>query len=238
MVSRKAIAITVLAGCFATVAVPVHGFFQAHGIFNPSNKYAEWFKETTWDGDKRPGASTGIRTNTRGGRFILAGASTSEKYPYPDPGKKLVMTEKMWLKSAKAVEMGTSDWFDSEVVRHRADVEKHPPAMDLLAWMYEGGRGLKRDYRKAFMWYERAKMNGQEELRGSSAKIFQRMPQQDQFIAQLQRTEDIEALKAEGKPIPKGIEQVNLRILKSQRGSDFYNLQRARSKGKKTLAPY
>ncbi len=236
MVSRKAIAITVLAGCLVTVAVPVQSFFQAHGIFNPSNKYGEWFKETTWDGDKYPGARTNIRTNTRGGRFLLAGASTSEKYPYPV--KNLEMTEKMWLKSSKAVEMGTSDWFDSEVVRHRADVEKHPPAMDLLAWMYEGGRGLKRDYRKAFMWYERAKMNGQVKLRGSSAKIFQRMPQQDQYIAELQRTEDIVALKAEGKPIPKGIEQVNLRILKSQRGSEFYNLQRARSKGQNILAPY
>jgi len=26
--------------------------------------------------------------------------------------------------------------------------------------MYEGGQGLERDYKKAFIWYERAKLKG------------------------------------------------------------------------------
>ncbi len=227
MVLRKAMAIFVLAGCFGITAVPVHGFFQAHGIFNPSNKYQDWFRETTWRGDPFSGS--------RGARVILASSSVAEKYPYP--GNKLVMTEKMWLKSTKAVEFGNSSWFDSEVVRHRADIEKHPEAMNFLAWMYEKGQGLDRDYRKAYMWYERAKMAGKVDLRGSSSKIFQRMEPQDQYFAKLQQAEDLQALKKSGKLPSKGFEKIGLHVLKSQRDPSFYKLQRAQTK-KKGLAPY
>lgn len=225
MVSRKAIAIFVLAGCFGIAAAPVHAFFQAYNLFNPSDKYGAWFKETTWKGDPRGSGGKGL--------LVLVGANTAEKYPYPK--KTLVMTEKMWLKSTKAVELGTSDWFDAEVVRQRAEVEKHPPAMDFLAWMYEEGRGVEKNPRKAYMWYERAKMAGKVELRGSSTKIFSRMSQEDQYFAELQKVEDIETLRAAGRPVYEGPKQVNLRILEQQRGSAYYKLKRAQSKGK---APY
>ena len=61
------------------------------------------------------------------------------------------MTENLWRKSTNAVVAGKSKWYDFEVVRQRAEVEEYPPTMDFLAWMYEGGQGLERDYKNAFI---------------------------------------------------------------------------------------
>jgi len=162
----RPIAISVLAILLGAIAVPVHGYFQAHFFFSPSNKYREWFQETRGLQDTRS------RKTRPGIRFVSSAASTALRYPYPD--KAFVMTEKRWLKSANEAIHGKPDWYDVEVVRQRAEVEEYAPAMDLLGWMYQEGRGLKRDLRKAYNMYERAKLTGKPEVRGNTAKIFDR----------------------------------------------------------------
>ena len=158
--TRK-IKISVLAAFLGVLSFPVNGYFQAHSFFNPSNKYREWFHNTVWLQDTR------AEEAARGGPGAAARNHIAVKYPYPD--KKLVMTAKLWRESSQSIEYGKPDWFDVEVVRQRAEMEEHPPAMDFLAWMYEEGRGLEQDFKKAFMWYERAKLAGKEDLRGSPA---------------------------------------------------------------------
>jgi len=114
-------------------------------------------------------------------------------------------------------------------VRQRAEVEQYAPAMDFLAWMYEEGRGLSRDYSKAFMWYERAKLAGLEDLRGSSTRIFNRLSRKDKAIAELQLADDIERFKAEAakrKGAPgydtQDFDRIKLHILRQQRDFNFF----------------
>ena len=141
------------------------------------------------------------------------------------------MTGKLWRESSQSIEFGKPDWFDAEVVRQRAEVEEYPPAMDFLAWMYEEGRGLNKNLKKAFMWYERAKLAGQVNLRGSSAKIFTRLSERERFFAQLQLSEDITRIKPGAKVTFEGFERVNLHVLKQQRVLGNYRKKR---KGIKT----
>ena len=151
---------------------------------------------------------------------MIAGMNTSGPRltsKAPDPDKKLVMTGKLWRESSQSIEFGRPDWFDVEVVRQRAEMEGFPPAMDFLAWMYEKGRGLERDYKRAFMWYERAKLAGKENLRGSSAKIFTRLSEREQFFAQVQLAEDIQRLKPDTQVTLEGFERIKLHVLKQQR---------------------
>jgi len=108
-------------------------------------------------------------------------------------------------------------------------MEGHPPAMDFLAWMYEGGRGLKRDYRKAFMWYERAKLSGQKKLRGSAPNIYKRLNERDRFFAKLQLKEDIERLDPPPEVVSEALQQVNLHVL-DQQHSSTYKLNRKSKK--------
>ncbi|MFQ5764610.1 MAG: hypothetical protein ACE5GT_06755 [Rhodospirillales bacterium] len=196
--TRK-ITISVLVVCLGTIAWPVYGFFQVHGLFNATDKYREWFQETAWPGEA-PGA-------------LLV--SPVARFPYPD--KEFVMTERLWRQSSRAVEFGRPDWYDSEVVRQRAEVEEYAPAMDLLAWMYEHGRGLGQDYRKAFTWYERAKLAGKTELRGNSTRIFDRLSPPAQFFAEIQLAEDIRRMKPEAEVEIIRFERVNLHVFKQQR---------------------
>lgn len=214
MVRRTTIIISVLAFGLVGIALPVQGFFQAHSFFNPSNKYREWFHETVWlqDLDSEEAYRLLRRRPIR--------TSVAVKYPYPD--KDFVMTEAQWLKSINAVEFGNSDWFDAEIVRQRAEVEKFPPAMDFLAWMYEEGRGLNQDLRKAFMWYERAKLSGQANMRGSSAKIFLRLRSNQKFLAKLQLADDIKRMKDDGQvPVVDAFEAVRLHVLEEQRETEM-----------------
>jgi hypothetical protein len=98
-------------------------------------------------------------------------------------------------------------------------MDEHPPAMDFLAWMYENGHGVDRDFRKAFMWYERAKLAGEPKLRGAPAKIFTRLTPQERFMAQVQLAEDIERAKKSPKGRYQSFDTVNLRVLEQQRES-------------------
>ncbi len=154
----RPIVILVLAAFLGAIALPVHGYFQLHGFFNASNKYREWFQETN------------LQKTQRGIRLVSSASSTAVKHPYPD--KPFVMTERLWLKSANEVIHGKPDWYDVEVVRQRAEVEEYAPAMDLLGWMHQEGRGHRRDLRKAYNMYERAKLAGEPKVRGNTAKIF------------------------------------------------------------------
>ena len=220
MVRRTTIIISVLAVGLAGIAFPVQGFFQAYSFFNPSDKYREWFHETVWlqDLDREETYRLLRRRPIR--------TSIAVKYPYPD--KDFVMTEAQWLKSINAVEFGNSDWFDAEIVRQRAEVEEFPPAMDFLAWMYEEGRGLNRDLRKAFKWYERAKLSGQVNLRGSSAKIFVRLRSNQKFLAKIQLADDIKRMKDNGqKPVVDVFEAVKLHVLEEQRKTQMRRKRRA-----------
>jgi len=197
---RTVLRASVLAILLGGIALPVHADSDITSFFSPSEKYQQWFKETP---------------------NVSRSAPTAEQYPYPD--KTFVMSENQWKKSSKAILDDRSNWFDTEIVRHRAEVEEFPPAMDFLAWMYQEGRGLERDYRKAFMWYERAKMAGLENLSGSSAKIFERLSGNEKYFAELQLAEDIEQVKAgkrKGTIRKTGDEdpdRVILGVLKSQR---------------------
>lgn len=197
--TRK-ITISVLAVCLGAIAWPGYGFFQAHGFFNANDKYREWFQETTWPGEA-PGAPPA--------------ATVAVRFPYPD--KEFVMTERVWRKSAREVLFGRPDWYDSEVVRQRAEVEEYAPAMDLLAWMYEHGRGLGQDHRKAFTWYERAKLAGKTELRGDSTRIFDRLSVPEQVFAEIQLADDIRRVRPDVAVEIEQFKQVNLHVFKQQR---------------------
>lgn len=168
------IKIIVLAVLFNLFALPVFGYFQ-------------WLQDT-------PAVESGENSYEAPAPALVFPAI---KYPYPD--KEFVMTGDLWRKSLKSVQFGNPDWFDVEIVRQRAEMEEYVPAMDLLAWMYEKGRGLKKDLRKAFTWYERAKLAGRSKLRGAPVKIFNRLRPAEKLQARLQLAEDIERLEPEAK---------------------------------------
>ncbi len=162
--------------------------FGQIAFFSPSEKYRQWYHETTWLQD--------ARAQNRVGWFRSKYLSTSTAVRYPYPDKKFEMTNAHWTNSTKAILDGRSDWYDSEIVRQRAEVEEHPPAMKFLAWMYQEGQGLDQDFRKAYMWYECAKLAGVEELTAPSAKIYNRLSQRDKYFAKLQLVEDVEQVKS------------------------------------------
>ncbi len=218
---KKTIAVSVLAVTFGVVAVPVYGQFQLQGFFNPSEKYRQWFDQ-----------NTSRRGFLRVSEISQAPTvSIATKYPYPD--KAFVMTEEFWNQSSSAIVGGKSDWFDTEIIRQRAEVEEYPPAMDFLAWMYQEGRGVNRDYRKAFMWYERAKLAGFENSRGSSEKIFDRLSISERATAERQLGEDIEQYEAkiarkEGLSgySSTDFNRIKLHILRQQNDFNFFKNKR------------
>lgn len=204
----RAIKITVLAAYLSLFALPVFGYFQwLHGI--PAME----------SGENRYEAP--------------APASPAIKYPYPD--KEFVMTGDLWRKSLKSVRFGNPDWYDVEIVRQRAEMEGYVPAMDLLAWMYEKGRGLKKDLRKAFTWYERAKLAGRSKLSGDPVRIFNRLRPAEKFQARLQLAEDIERLKPEAKVNLEafeleGYKRIKLYVLEPQYGTKLSRKTRNRNR--------
>jgi len=217
---KKTTAVLVLAIAFGVIAVPVYGQFLLQGFFSPSDKYRAWFDQTS-------SRRALVQVSEIG---TASAASTAAKYPYPE--KDFVMTEAFWKKSSNAIVGGKSDWFDTEIVRQRAEVEKYAPAMDFLGWMYEEGRGLNQDYRKAFMWYERAKLAGFKNSRGSTTKIFNRLSNRDRAFAELQLAEDIEQLRsAAGKKGEPGyssqdFKRIKLYILRQQNDFNFFKNKR------------
>ena len=225
MVRGRTITVSVLAISLVGIALPVHGYFQVHSFYNISEKYRQWYHETVWLQDTR------ANEGARGLPKSVIATSTADKYPYPE--KAFVMTEKVWQVSSGTVEFGDPDWYDVEVVRQRAEMEGYPPAMDILGWMYENGQGLKRDYRKAFMWYERAALAGKTNLRGSSAKIFHRLNQRDRYFAQLQSADDQKRIEKGGGFGYAGSERVKLHVLGQQRDPKFYANKRKKTKKKK-----
>ncbi len=182
-------------------ALPVYGYFQ-------------WIQEI-------PAANGAISAV-----ITPVPATFADKYPYPE--KDFVMSEEMWRKSLDTIRSGRPGWDDVEIVRQRAEVEEYVPAMDILAWMYEQGRGLKRDLRRAFTWYERAKLAGQAELSGDPVRIFKRLKPRDKYLARLQLSEDIQRMKPDAKGHLEGFESIKLHILVRQHDPRLYAKKRAR----------
>ena len=83
------------------------------------------------------------------------------------------------------------------------------------------------------MWYERAAIAGKTDLRGSRAKIFQRLSGRDQYFAQLQLVEDLERVKKGGDFGYVGSERVKLHVLGQQRDPKFFSRKRQKTKKKK-----
>ena len=223
----RIIKISLLTALLGATALPVHGYFQSHSFFNPETKYREWFHVTRWPGEasaSQPAATAGVTAVAASAAAVPA----AERYPYSSD--TFVMTDAIWRKSKQSVETGVSDWYDAEVVRQRAELEEHPPAMDFLAWMYEHGQGIKQDYRKAFMWYERAKLAGETDLRGASGKIFERLTPPDQVFAQVQLADDVKRMQPEATRAIIDFKQINMRVFQQRRGEDFYRDQNERQK--------
>jgi len=132
-----------------------------------------------------------------------------EKYPYPD--KAFVLTPEIWERTVKKIESGNPDWFDAEIVRQRAEIEGHEVSMELLAWMYERGRGVKQDFRQAFLWYSRAEIAGVKRIRGDLKKIFNESMTKKQRQS-ARRTLRDEFEKAQTKRDP-GWERIRTQIL-------------------------
>ena len=217
----RVLKITLLTVALGTVALPVHGYFTSHSFFNPEVKYREWFHETRW-----PGETRAPRRAAAGMAAKAAAVTAAQRYVFSE--ETFVMTETLYRKSKRNVEVGASNWFDTEVVRQRAEIEEHPPAMDFLAWMYEHGQGINRDQRKAYMWYERAKLAGETALRGVSERIFERMAPPDQNLAQVQLAEDVKRMNPDEAVGPVDFKQINLRVFRQRRGEDFYREQQER----------
>ncbi|MFQ5765508.1 MAG: SEL1-like repeat protein [Rhodospirillales bacterium] len=230
MGKTKTVIIAAAAVGFGAFAWPVQGYFQVHSFYDASKKYRELFHETVWLQDTR------ADERRRGITKRSIATNTAVKYPYPE--KEFVMTEQRWRESYEAVEFGNPEWHHIEVVRQMAETEEYAPAMDFLGWMYEEGQGLQRDFRKAYMWYERAKLAGKEDPRGSTAKIFQRMDERDQFFAQLQLAEDVERTRqrptTKKKPFPRSekevFERVKVRVFEEQRETEMLRKKLEREK--------
>ena len=153
--------------------------------------------------------------------------------PQGTAGRRLLCPDSGPADSRKPRGSGKSKWYDVEVVRQRAEVEEYPPTMDFLAWIYEGDQGLERDYKKAFMWCERAKLKGKVNLRGSSAKIFTRLNRRQKFLAEVQFAEDIVRIKLDAKIDLDGLlsfELAKLHVLEQQRDPKFFRKKRASGK--------
>ncbi len=214
----RPIIISVLAAFLGVIALPVYGNFQLYGFFNASNKYREWFIEPR------------LHKAQPGVRLASSASPIAVKYPYPD--KTFVMTERRWLKSANEAIHGQPDWYDVEVVRQRAEVEEYAPAMDLLGWMYQEGRGLKKDMRKAYNMYERAKLAGKPKIRGNTAKIFDRLNPPQKRIAKIELLDDIRRITPDAALAKKSLDQVRFYVMKERRAS---RPSRVKYKGRKDL---
>ena len=231
MTLKMTLKVSVMVVLLGGVALPVYGNIRLSTFFSPSEKYRQWFHETTWLQD--------ARAQNRAGWFRSKSLATSTAIRYPYPDKKFVMTDDHWTNSTKAIRDGQSDWYDSKIIRQRAEVEEHPPAMKFLAWMYQEGCGLDQDFRKAFMWYERAKLAGVQDLSALSAKSYNRLSQRDKYFAELQLVEDVEQVKSGARKgqIEKGgykqFKTVNLGVMKEQRDPNYFKRKRQRARLKK-----
>lgn len=199
---KYGVALLVFVAVIMGQSLPVQGLAPMQGLFSPSEMYRQWFQTTAWLGDTR-------REEARLGRIDPNSPMhlpTSVKYPYPD--KQFVMTEEHWLNAVAAIEAGREEWFDIEVVRQRAAMEGHAPAMDFLAWMYEHGHALKRNPGKAVLWYARAELAGVEKPRGNKFAIFNReLAHKDQRIIKRQIDDEAEEKKGKSPNFFEGITQ-------------------------------
>jgi len=191
---KYGIALFVFLAVIMGQSLPVQSLAPMQGLFNPSEMYRQLFQTTSWLGDTRREEARLGRLDPNSPMHLPA----SVKYPYPE--KEFVMTEAHWQHAVAAIEAGTEQWFDIEIVRQRAAMEGHAPAMDFLAWMYEHGRALKRNPREAVLWYNRAEIAGVKKPRGNKFAIFKRqLTHKDQRVVKRQIDEE-EKEKKGGSP--------------------------------------
>ena len=188
MVFRRSIAVSVLTLALVGAAFAVRGEAEMKGFYDASSKYKEWFNETKrYEGLSAEEIKKASRRSRPKGH-------PRDAYPaYPD--KQFKMTDALWKKASAAILESGGEWQDIEVIRHAAEIGAHGPAMDFLAWMYQEGRGLDKDFRKAYMWYERAKIAGVQNTRGSSSKIYDRLSEREKYFADLQLADDDKTAK-------------------------------------------
>lgn len=212
----RGILVTTMALALGAIALPADGFFQVHSFFDPNVKYRQWFDADVW---RRAAPPAQARP---------AVATVAERFPYPE--KEFVLTDALWGEAVAAVRYGKPDWYDAEVVRQRAEMEEFPPAMALLAWMFENGRGVEEDLRKAYTWYQRAKLTGEAQANGQTEKIFDSLAPPDRFYARVQLEEDIERLRKETAVVLEEYKSVNVRVLKQTRELDSLKRKIQRAK--------
>ncbi|MDA1089583.1 MAG: SEL1-like repeat protein [Proteobacteria bacterium] len=213
MVSKYIIPVFVLALSLTGPALPALGQGELQGFYDPSSKYREWFNETK----RYQGLSAEEIAKATRRRRDQEKAKDQSRSAYPAyPDQKFEMTEELWNKASAAILKGGAEWKDTEIIRYAAEVGAHGPAMDFLAWMYEEGRGLDKDFRKAYMWYKRAKLAGVENTRGSSAKIYDRLSEREKYFADLQLAEDQKSSNTSG-----DYKRIQMHVLGKNRDIEF-----------------
>lgn len=202
MVKRNIYHLVMFMAAFG-LSVPAHGQELTLSFFSASEKYELWFREV---GKPIVPSKTMVL-----GRITITHnvhPPTSLTYPYPD--KKFSMTERMWEQAIRKIESGKPDWFDVEIVRQRAEMERFPPAMNFLGWMYEKDRGLKRNFRNAFFWYAQAELAGVTNLRGNPIKLFKRMrPGNERKLALLNISDAFNRIEKGGDKYSEGFHQID-----------------------------
>ncbi|MFQ5763859.1 MAG: hypothetical protein ACE5GT_02930 [Rhodospirillales bacterium] len=230
----RAIKVTAVALVLGAAALPADGFFQVHGFFDPSAKYRDWFDADVWRRAAPPGvvrvAAQGAAQGGAQGAAQGGATTVAERYPYPE--KEFVLTDERWREAVAAVQYGKPDWYDAEVVRQRAEMEEYPPAMGLLAWMFENGRGVREDLRMAYTWYQRAKLTGEAQANGRTQEIFDSLPPPAKFYARVQLAEDIKRLRKETEVALQEFKRVKVHVLKQTRELESLRRKTQRDKDK------
>jgi hypothetical protein len=85
MTLKMTLKVSVMVVLLGGVALPVYGNIRLSPFFSPSEKYRQWFHETTWLQD--------ARAQNRAGWFRSKSLATSTAIRYSYPDKKFVMTD-------------------------------------------------------------------------------------------------------------------------------------------------
>ena len=82
--------------------------------------------------------------------------------------------EAQWKDIVSAVKKGNVSPFDLAEIRKLSEKEK-PEALELLAWMYATGTGVRRDLQKSYVYYVRAARAGVASAAENARKVYQSM---------------------------------------------------------------
>ena len=82
--------------------------------------------------------------------------------------------EAQWKDIVSAVKKGNVSPFDLAEIRKLSEQEK-PEALELLAWMYATGTGVRRDLQKSYVYYVRSARAGVSSAAENARKVYQSM---------------------------------------------------------------